>query len=150
MKITKQRIKKALAALKHVDRSTVVTLRCAGCQREMKQSLAFFLRRKFWCSHCEGHFDPRLLEKLCLPPAKLSKRAASAVANPVSVGGTARTSNVWPQESRESLEAERETNADVQVVVVTECDGRKVEHLAVIKPDDTGITVSGRKRRRHG
>ena len=121
MRITKPRIEKALKVLKHADRSVWVTLTCANCRRELKHTVAYFLRQKFWCAYCEGRFDPRPLEALFTSGAipKQSKRPVAATP---------------PSASSDDSLIARQTKPDspIRIVVVTEEDGRKIEREAII------------------
>jgi len=151
MRITKPRIEKALKILKRADRATWVKLKCAKCGRELKQVLAFFLRRKFWCAHCEGRFDPRPLEALFSSGAipKQSKQPLAATR---------------PSTSSDDSLIVRLTKPDlpIRVIVVTEEDGRTVEREAIIagreppgvrtdrpfEPEETGrVELPAQKRR---
>jgi len=114
MRVTKTEIEKALKDLKGVDRNTWVTLTCNRCHYEMEQVLLFFLRRKFWCGACGGYYDPRPLKALCVPGAKPMQAKPAWVLDHC------------PQEGMDA-------DAPIQVVIVTERDGRKVEEIATIK-----------------
>src|SRR5262249_24076522 len=95
-------------------------------QRQLKHTVGYFLRQKFWCAYCGRRFDPKPLEALYTSGSipKQSKHATTAM----------------PRVSSDDPIVARQTKPDspIRVLVMREENGRKIEEWATIGGTETG------------